>query len=132
MLKRKLGNWQILIKVKSSLFKFLKIFKYFSDNFKLWKTYSLWKNWVSPEKTWHVYMVVLFSVSNFDVITQKKNPSRSGISLSKIKIWDNKFRTKWTLLCWINIFYKNSKNRSQFCAINFILFLHVMCSLLQK
>ena len=46
MPKRILRNCQILIIVNSGLFKFLKITEYLSDNFKLWRTYSLWKSWV--------------------------------------------------------------------------------------
>ena len=124
MLKRKLRNCQILIIVNSSLFKILKIFKYLSDNFKLWRTYSIWENMYHQRK--HDDRVFL----EYQIVTLLliKN-SRSEISLSKIKIWDSKFGTKWTLLCWINIFIKN---RSQLCAINFVLFLHVICAFLQK
>ena len=77
------------------------------------------------------YMVVLFIISNFDVNTQKKTEDLEYRCL-KSKFLITNLRQNGSYYAEKNIFYQISKNRSQICAINFILFLHVMCSFLQK
>ena len=130
MLKRKSRNYQMLIIVNSSVLSFWRILN-ICQSILNFEEHIPYEKTECHRRKLDLYIWSCFLVHQILTSSLIKN-RRSGKSLSNIKIWDNKFETKWTLLSRINIFYQNPKNRSQFCAISFVLFLHVMCALLQK
>ena len=76
-------------------------------------------------------MVVLFIISNFDVNTQKKTEDLEYRCLkSKFRITN--LRQNGFYYAEKEFVIKIPKIGVKICAINFILFLHVMCSFLQK